>query len=119
MSYVIDASVILSLGIDPSDGVFAPHLIDIEFASLVRKEVIRGQRSPQAAELEILSWSRNSVIRVAHAPYLARIWDLRHNITPYDASYVALAEYLGVPLLTADRRLATAAGGYCEVVTVD
>ena len=49
MSYVIDASVILSLGIDPSDGVFAPHLIDIEFASLVRKEVIRGQRSPQAA----------------------------------------------------------------------
>ena len=49
---------------------------------------------------------------------LPRIWELRDTITPWDAAYVALAEILDVPLVTADRRLARAASAYCEVVTV-
>ena len=48
-------------------------------------------------------------------PLIARCWELRHNVTAYDASYVALAEALGVPLLTADARLANAPGIRCEV----
>ena len=53
--------------------------------------------------------------RHAHRPLLPRCWELRDNVTPYDAAYVALAEALGVPLLTADARLANAPGIRCEV----
>jgi predicted nucleic acid-binding protein len=53
--------------------------------------------------------------RHTHSPLLPRIWGLRENVTPYDAAYVALAEALGVPLLTADARLANAPGIRCEV----
>jgi predicted nucleic acid-binding protein len=53
--------------------------------------------------------------RVPHTALLERAWALRHNLTPYDAAYVALAEALGAPLLTADRRLARASGPRCAV----
>ncbi len=46
-----------------------------------------------------------------------RIWALRHDFSPYDASYVALAEALGIPLVTSDLRLANAARQYCDVLT--
>ena len=58
---------------------------------------------------------RFPINRHAHDPLLARCWELRENVTPYDASYVALAEALRVPLLTADARLANAPGIRCEV----
>lgn len=57
--------------------------------------------------------------RFAHAPLLARAWELRDNISTYDASYVALAGALDIPLVTADRRLARAAEPYCAVILVD
>ena len=53
--------------------------------------------------------------RLPHAPLLPRIWALRDNLTAYDAAYVALAEAIGAPLLTADRKLARAPGIDCEV----
>ncbi len=53
--------------------------------------------------------------RYPHLPFTRRAWDLRHNITPYDAAYVALAEILECPLVTADRRLSKAAGIRCSV----
>lgn len=59
-----------------------------------------------------------SMIRIErspHLPLLARCWELRHNLTVYDASYVALAELLGAPLLTGDARLAAAPGIRCDV----
>jgi predicted nucleic acid-binding protein len=56
--------------------------------------------------------------RYPHDLLLPRIWDLRNNLTAYDAAYVALAEALNAPLLTRDRRLATAAGHFAQVELV-
>jgi predicted nucleic acid-binding protein len=54
-------------------------------------------------------------VRYPHAPLAARIWELRENLTAYDAAYVALAEVLDAPLLTTDRRLAQSPGVHAEV----
>ncbi len=73
---------------------------------------IGAERAVQAlADLALLS-----VSRVSHTPFLGRIWELRANLSPYDAAYVALAEAVEAPLLTADARLSRAPGMRCEVV---
>ena len=77
--------------------------------------VHRGELSLTAAERAIERLQGLRVDRHAHPPLLPRCWELRDNVTPYDAAYVALAEALGVPLLTADARLANAPGIRCEV----
>lgn len=120
-SYVVDASAI-GLGsplIDDADALFAPELIDLEVASLLRKSVLRHERDAIEAAGMLEAWARNDVIRFSHAPYLDTVWGLRNTITPYDAAYVALAIHLGATLLTADRRLAAAASDYCDVVVLD
>jgi predicted nucleic acid-binding protein len=120
-SYVIDASVVGrdSLLVDEADALFAPELIDLEVANLLRKSVLRHGRNATEAGRILTAWAENDVMRFPHAPHLELIWKLRNNITPYDAAYVSLAVHLGATLLTADRRLAAAAGSYCDVVTVD
>ena len=55
------------------------------------------------------------IVRVPHRPLIERIWELRHTITAYDASYVALAELLDVPLVTCDAKLATSNGHKAEI----
>lgn len=115
------AAVLLSMEAMPLDSgtqYYAPELIDLEFASALRKLVLRGALSPDAAGEQLLEWSANELVRCNHALLLSRVWDLRHNITPYDAAYVALAETLEVPLATADQRLARAASTFCEVITL-
>jgi predicted nucleic acid-binding protein len=102
----------------PSGQYFAPDVIDLEFAYVIRKLVLRGALSTNAATEQIYSWATNDLIRCPHTALLPRIWQLRDNITPYDAAYVALAEHLGLPLVTADHRLAKSASQYCEVLTV-
>lgn len=98
--------------------LFAPELIDLEVAALLRKSVLRGALDPAEATARFTGWIGNGVHRLSHGPYLETVWALRHTITAYDASYVALAMQLGIPLMTADRRLAAAAGAYCEVVAL-
>lgn len=99
----------------PDQTLHAPHLIDVEVAQVVRRYaangVIDGDRGRQAlADLADLSLQR-----YPHDLLLPRIWDLRSNLTAYDAAYVALAEALEAPLLTRDRRLASAAGHRARV----
>jgi predicted nucleic acid-binding protein len=84
----------------------------------MRKLVLRGSLNSELATDHIHNWASNNLIRCPHTALLPRIWQLRENITPYDAAYVALAEDLGLPLVTADLRLAKSASRYCEVVTV-
>lgn len=98
--------------------MYAPALVDLEFASVVRKQLRLERLTAHSAAGLIAAWASNGVIRCPHTRYLPRIWQFRNNITPYDAAYVALAEHLGIPLVTADQRLAVSAAKYCDVMTV-
>jgi predicted nucleic acid-binding protein len=118
---VVDASVMLDvlLRTPDSDAIAerllgareplqAPHLLDLEVAQVLRRYVARDEiTEPRGREaLEVLSLL--PLTRYPHEPLLARIWELRDSLTAYDAAYVALAEALGVTLLTRDQRLAHA-----------
>lgn len=96
----------------------APALILPEAANAFRRRELRGLLT--AAESTALFQSLLAVPMdiVDWRPTATRVWELRHAVTPYDASYVALAELLDVPLVTADRRLANAPGIRCEVIVV-
>ncbi len=117
---VIDASCVSSENdvIAGANTLHAPELIDIEVANIMRKSVLRRERSPERAGSLLAAWARNSVVRHSHAHLLDAVWRLRGSITPYDASYVALASALGAPLVTADRRLAASASQYCDVIAL-
>src|ERR1700730_11616462 len=86
--------------------VDAPSLIDLEFLSAVRGLVIRKRVSRVAAEESIERFLSAPIDRHPHGPLAWRAWELRANLTPYDASYVALPETLGTAVLTLDRKLA-------------
>jgi predicted nucleic acid-binding protein len=118
---VLDASAILELllltpvGLRIADRVFtqpaaahAPELIDLEVAQVVRRFARHGDLTEErsAAVLEDLADMR--LRRYPHLPLLPRVWELRGNLTAYDAVYVALAEGLDAVLLTRDRALAEA-----------
>ena len=120
---VIDASVLATaLGDDGEDGanarerirgedLAAPEIIDLEVASVWRRTLSDERR----AALALADLTELPLRRAPHLPLLPRCWELRHNLTPYDASYVALAEVLEAVLLTADRRLARARGIRCPI----
>lgn len=124
---VVDASVlVVALADDENDGaaararlrgerLSAPELIDLEVVSVLRGHVRSGQVLPRRAELALNDLQRMPLQRAAHRILTTRCWQLRDNLTPYDAAYVALAEVLNVPLLTGDRRLARAPGPRCTV----
>jgi len=93
----------------------APALIDLEFLSAARGLVARKLVTRAAAEESIESFLKAPIDRHSHVPLAWRAWELRANLTPYDAAYVALAERLGAALLTADRRLARAPLVRCPI----
>jgi predicted nucleic acid-binding protein len=95
--------------------VDAPSLIDLEFLSAVRGLLSRKRVSRVAAEESIERFLNAPIDRHSHGPLAWRAWELRANLTPYDAAYVALAEMLGTPLLTVDGRLARAPLIRCPV----
>jgi predicted nucleic acid-binding protein len=79
-----------------------PHLLDIEVTQVLRRFVLRGTITHKRASGAIEDLSDLPVVRYPHTPMLSRIFQLRDNLTAYDATYVALAEYLGAGLLTKD-----------------
>ncbi len=94
----------------PGERLYAPHLIDVEIAQVLRRYASAGQVSVRRCEQALEDWRAFRVHRYAHEPMLARVWALRANLTAYDAVYVALAEALDAPLLTRDARMADAPG---------
>ena len=96
----------------------APHLIDAEVLHTLGHQARRGVIDVADAARAVRSWRRLGVQRFPTVGMLERIWELRHNVTSYDATYVALAEELGCPLLTADARLANATGPRCTFTVV-
>lgn len=124
---VVDASVIVAaLADDGADGrtarqrlvadrLAAPHLIDVEVLAAWRRLSGAGRLEEQRADLARADLRSLPIERVPHAPLFERIWELRDNLTAYDAAYVALAEMLRVPLITVDNKLAAAPGPRCVI----
>ena len=126
MSVVLDASVVLRLllqtgeraadlrAVVAADDLHAPALVDVEVASGMRRLTATGAVGAARAGEAVRDLALLGIERYLHTPLLPRIWELRPNLTAYDATYAALAETLGCPLVTGDRGLATAPGPRCE-----
>lgn len=124
---VVDANVIAtSLADDGSAGdlcrsrlrgerLTAPWLIDLEVASAFRRMRRVGNLDDRRAELALQDLVDLPLQRAPHTPLLNRCWELRHNLTVYDASYIALAEMLSTTLLTADSGIEQAPGVVCDI----
>jgi predicted nucleic acid-binding protein len=95
---------------NPRQAVHAPHLIDIEVAQVVRRFASRRDITAETGRAALVDLVDLRVYRHPHDFLLPRVWELRHNLTAYDAVYVALAEALDAPLITRDRALAAATG---------
>jgi len=103
---------------DPAESLHAPHLLDLEVAQVLRRAEAAGALSRQRARAALQDFEALGLHRYAHDVLLPRIWDLRANVTAYDAAYLALAEVLGAPLLTCDARLALAPGHRARIEVI-
>ncbi len=125
---VVDASAVLELLLgtesspraaarllDPAESLHAPHLLDIEVAQVLRRFVAAGELTATRGREALDDLGAMPITRYPHDILLPRIWELRANLTAYDAAYVALAEALGAPVLTSDTRLARAPGHRARV----
>jgi predicted nucleic acid-binding protein len=102
----------------PRQTLHAPHLIDVEVAQVIRRYAANGEIDSGRGRAALIDLADLPLRRYPHDFLLPRVWDLRNNLTAYDAVYVALAEALDAPLLTRDRRLAAAAGHHARVELV-
>jgi predicted nucleic acid-binding protein len=124
---VVDASVLVTALLDEggpgalarerlvSSDVHVPELADVEVLSVVRRRVLGGRLTAARGAEALQDWSDLAVERYPHLPLLGRAWQLRDAVSAYDAQYVALAELLDSPLVTADARLSRAPGLRCTV----
>ncbi len=103
---------------DPGQALHAPHLLDVEVAQVIRRYAVNGEIGGERGRAALADLADFPLRRYPHDFLLPRVWDLRNNLTAYDAVYVALAEILDAPLLTRDRRLAGAAGHHARIELV-
>lgn len=96
----------------------APEMLELEVLQVLRRDVASGRVTAKRAEQAIEFLASLSCRRHSHRDLLKRCWQLRHNLTSYDASYVALAELLQCALLTCDARMAAAPGIQAQVLVV-
>jgi predicted nucleic acid-binding protein len=124
---VVDASVLaVAIADDGADGdacraglarerLAAPDLLRLEVMSVFRRQAAGGTLSPTHVRQAVQDLLDFPIVVYPTAPLLVRCWELRHNVGPYDAAYVALAEATDSALLTSDARLAAAPGIRCRV----
>ncbi len=130
MTLVVDASAIVSALVDDgpvgswteaqmraADRLAAPHVMPAEAGNVLRRAELAGDVPATCAGMAFHDLVDLPVELYPFEPLAERIWSLRGAITVYDAWYVSLAESLGVPLLTLDRRLANAPKVTCPVIT--
>jgi predicted nucleic acid-binding protein len=94
-----------------TETIHVPHLVDTEVVSVLRRQVLAGFLIAEEARRALDVWRQLGLIRYAAPPLLERVWELRHTVTPYDATY-------GCALTTADARLAGASGPRCAITVV-
>lgn len=129
---VLDASVVVELLLGTSlggvvarrlassdDALHAPHLMGVEVTQVLRRHARAGIVSPERATEAVEDLLELDVVRHDHEPFLPRAWELRENVTAYDGLYLALAEVLGAPLLTADGPLARSPGHRAAVELIE
>lgn len=129
---VVDASVLVSaliddgparartyLRLDGEDTICAPEIIDLEIANAWRRDLQAGRLGEERSRQALEDLAALPLVRMPHQPLIERIWELRHNLTAYDAAYVALAEDLDTILLTADGRLTRAPSLRCRVELIE
>lgn len=126
MTVVVDASVLVAALVDDGpDGrwvadelinatLAAPHLVLAESANVLRRASRSGEISEDAGALAHADLNALPIDLYPYQPFAERVWELRHNLTAYDAWHVALAEELGSEFITLDRRIAGAPGLRCE-----
>ena len=128
---VLDASALLDLLLRTPRGetvarrigggdetLHAPHLVDLEVVHALRRYEMKGLLTRTRAEEALDDFADLDILRYPHDALLPRIWALRRNVTAYDAAYLALAEALDAPLLTADEKLARSPGHHARVEVV-
>ena len=123
---VVDASVLVAALVDAgptgrwaesllaTGPLAAPHLLPVEVAGVLRRAARAGDVSEDVAALAHADLLAMPVQLFPYAPFAGRVWELRANLTAYDAWYVALAEFLDLPLATLDRRISRAPGVRCR-----
>jgi predicted nucleic acid-binding protein len=120
-SYIVDASIAVEyllrtqLGLTVAEtldsaALAAPELLDAEVLSVLRRAVLQGRIDEPRAQMVVNDLARWPVDRISHRVLAQLAWQHRRNVSAYDAFYVAAARACGVPLLTADGRLARASG---------
>lgn len=128
---VVDASALIDVMLRSAAGaqaqarlfetgrsLHAPHLIDVEIAHAFRRLAAAGEISDERGRTMLALLAEMPIRRYAHGFLLPRAWELRSNVTAYDAVYVALAEVLSAPLLTRDNRLAAAVGELIDIEVI-
>ncbi|MBM4060958.1 MAG: PIN domain-containing protein [Planctomycetes bacterium] len=128
---VVDASAVadVMLGIPSAEAVaqrllaagetlHAPHLLDLELLQVLRRFAGTGTWQGERAAQALDDFAALRIVRHAHEPLRGRIWELRKNLTAYDAAYLALAELLECPLLTRDEKLLRAPGHAAMVLVL-
>jgi predicted nucleic acid-binding protein len=125
MSLVVDASVIVAVLVSTSEdgawaervieegSLFAPELIRVEVTNIIRRLERAKEMTEREADAAYEDFLELDLYLHPFEPFSDRVWELRHNVTSYDAWYVALAEALNLPLATLDGRLAAAKGPLC------
>ena len=98
----------IAVRINEERSVHAPHLLDLEVTSALRRQCALGSLTPERANEALFDYAELRIERHSHLAHLGRIWELRHRFTAYDAVYLALAEALDAVLLTRDAALRSA-----------
>jgi predicted nucleic acid-binding protein len=129
VTLVVDASVVVAALVDSgpegawadglleSENLAGPHLMPVEAANILRLAALSGVISQDNAALALADLLAIPIELFPYEPFALRAWELRANVTAYDAWYVALAEALGVPLATLDQKLTRASGPQCQFRT--
>lgn len=97
------------------ESLHVPHLLDVEVAQVLRRYAAAGKLTSERGLEALADLADFPVHRYPHDWLLPRVWELRHNVTAYDAAYLALAEALEAPLVSCDARLASTPGPTARV----